>query len=876
MNYKLSRAALWSACFILAACGGGGGGSDTTAGGGVTPPTPTVPPVVSTGDMFPSANNNRWVIRTDFPQASTFLRRVSSATSSDGAEVITINSDGGVNPYITETYKKTADGVWSINGSSSDALSRAIGTYQMLRLPLKTGETFNSINRSGVASTVDFDFDGKPETIDAKIDVTVEAKETLQTPFGSVEAWRVKTFGVVRFYLTGDGKTLPVSISMYDWYSPGIGVVKRKSEVAAGSQAPVVFNEDVQGYKTSSSSSNAAPPKLMNIQAEPLPSGSFELVYDRNISIDRDCEGEVVFHGPLLSQPARKRFISVAQDGYPGKTGLRDSVKVYAELKAPGVYRVELPDCIVDILGNKSEKASVEYVVGVSQAPLLVSSTLADRDSVFNNPFEFSLGFNKVLDATKTALNVSVSEADFFSVPTGFGAAVGGVVGGSVVTFRLEQPIRYFTGYGLRVSGVAVAVDGVSEKFDFLIYASSIEGPFSKFLEFRDCRNGIYADINGDGLLDSICSTIDSRGVSIKISKKDRSSSESQYIYPTVLGADPSDTVGRVVGVFDFNDDGRLDIVTERFTLLSSGDSYVLRNNPSVPFYEPLYWRSRTLGDYDGDGVPDLIESKIFVGLPEQAAGNSDSIIVYKGGKQTSGVFSSPGQVLGIEARSGRLGRGLVGVLQIKDFNRDGALDFYAAGVLYLSSASNQYREYLDHFVAGLVDLDGDGLDELIVAPQMGGDYFYRKLVSPQVWSDSVQIVNSCPKRRTSDGVETVAGDFNQDGMKDLMFKCDQSFRLALRASSKPLDYYFRDDVFRGKETLSPLLSDCVARDLDGDGYPDLVCDGRLHWNDFKESRFASLKSLRIPAVPEKISAASSPLRRVGLGLRRSGVLSRN
>jgi len=828
MNYKLSRAALWSACCILAACGGGGGGSDAPAGGGATPPTPTVPSVVSTGDMFPSANDNRWVIRTDYPQASTFLRRVSSATTADGAELITISNDGGANPSVTETYRKTADAVWSVNDKSTDALSRAMGTYQMLRQPLKTGETFNSINRSGVASTVDFDLDGKPETIDAKIDVAVEAKETLQTPFGAVEAWRVRTFGTMKFYLSGNGKTLPVNISMLDWYAPGIGMVKRRSEVTVEGVKPTIFSEDLEAYKTSISSSPAVAPKVTQVRAEVNGAYGLRISFDRQVLIDEVCSGNspVKYSTPsfkslLPSFPARSVDL--------GQSGALDTVRLDVRIDYPGLYSLEMPACIVDRLGVRVDPTVIEFKAGESNAPLLVKTNLDVDTPLVSTPFDFELVFDKSIDSSASELNLTFKGFRSGSIIST--EQVKGKIEGSKVKFSLGNSVFYDATYIATIKGALKATTGESSTYDFFMDTRSIDRPFKKPPK-QYVGADLLVDVNKDGLPDRIFADISPGAVKIELASIDRTFQEARAI--KIKNAPGHFDLEALLGAYDFNGDGKPDFVAKSFTLFSDGDEYGLVRHPELISNYRSY-NMRFFVDYDGDSIPDLIEFDPAPGFDQYGGYYAGSFIVNKGKKDAKAIFLENHKVLRIAAASAPESISFSGSnIQVRDVNGDGMPDFYADGTLYLSTSEGNYRYFNKFMPVGFFDFDGDGRDELVVALE-AENYYYIKFTSHFSWSTPVQITNSCGLRFGRN--RFLRGDFNRDGAIDFALDCNlDGMIVGMKRAGLDEGYVFRDDIIYN---FGPRES-CFVVDADVDGYPDINCRGVIHWNNFKLPEYRS------------------------------------
>lgn len=251
------------------------------------------------------------------------------------------------------------------------------------------------------------------------------------------------------------------------------------------------------------------------------------------------------------------------------------------------------------------------------------------------------------------------------------------------------------------------------------------------------------------------------------------------------------------------------------------------------------------VGDVSGDGVPDFA-----VGAPRELTPQTlgGAVHVY------SGADGSELHVLNnAVAPNGRLGTSVSG---FADLDGDGFPDVLAgaplafvtgleqglariysgsSGALLAQFQGNQVFQQFGHAVAGLEDLDGDGVGELIVgAPRAGPDGDWRGLVrilSAATGQILFQLKGEEPGVRLGYAVDA-AGDWDADGTGDFAFGVlnahDSGYasgRVEVRSGA-------------GGEELMRLAGDSQGDhfgfdlaplgDLDGDGTADLAVGSRL------------------------------------------------
>ncbi|HTX36596.1 MAG TPA: FG-GAP-like repeat-containing protein, partial [Bryobacteraceae bacterium] len=364
----------------------------------------------------------------------------------------------------------------------------------------------------------------------------------------------------------------------------------------------------------------------------------------------------------------------------------------------------------------------------------------------------------------------------------------------------------------------------------------------------------VSADLNGDGIPDDVVSNL---GTEVGVFLGNSDGSEQTGVYYNV-GTDVSS-----ITIADVNRDGKPDVVVTAFDYPSSNYVSVLLGNGDGTLQAPqnfsvgLYPESVAIGDFNGDGKPDLAvaaddalylllgngdgtfqapvsllagsglsvvaadlngDGKLDVALGQPPATSGDGTVVVLLGKG-NGTFQNP---ISTDA-----GVGNADFLGFGDFNGDGIPDMaisheatasisirlgngngtFQTGNTYLA-AENQYYPGFD-----LLDLYGDGNLDFVVTD--GDTGVILNLFGNGDGTFQAPIYYSAPGAATSvnsAGVSSVAAaDFNLDGKLDLatsdgsIWLGNGSGQFTLNAGTVPSGMFL------------------AAGDFNGDGKPDLA-----------------------------------------------------
>jgi uncharacterized delta-60 repeat protein len=376
-------------------------------------------------------------------------------------------------------------------------------------------------------------------------------------------------------------------------------------------------------------------------------------------------------------------------------------------------------------------------------------------------------------------------------------------------------------------------------------------GGFGSPTLFSVGSNPVWAavgDFNGDGHVDVVTANSGDNTVSVLLG--DGHGGFAPAVIGGVatsdysLGASP-----QFVVVGDFNSDGKLDIATANYAGVQSSAPIlsILLGNGNGTFQAPLesrvnpefwaYASSLAVGDFNGDGKPDLAIGNPYDDQVMIALGNGNGTFTYS----STLLASTPTMVAGPD--------GLAGSVCSADFNGDGHADLaiadtYSGSVIivgvWLGNGNGTFGSESLYYAGeepgsiSASDLNGDGKPDLIVT---NGDY--NGLVGTKESGGVSVLLNNgdgtfqpSTAFATGDGPSAVAvADFNGDGTKDLLIADSASNDISLDLGygdgtfSAPKDFL----VFApptNENPSNPMVMPqeiSASGDINGDGYKDIV-----------------------------------------------------
>ena len=210
-------------------------------------------------DYDPLAVGDRWMYVDETGATSTVSVTGTQATSGGSALVLqTIDNTGTSN----ELYLRSSSGVSIVPGSDADPITAAVGSIQILRLPVVAGDHWVAIDKT-LTAVEDFDGDGRADNLVVHAEITVLGFEPLVTATGNLtQVAHVQTVLTQTAVLTGGGPSITVTSTVDDWYAPGIGLV-RETASTTGAGPATNTQTSITAYGLGSLRSESVAPTLV-------------------------------------------------------------------------------------------------------------------------------------------------------------------------------------------------------------------------------------------------------------------------------------------------------------------------------------------------------------------------------------------------------------------------------------------------------------------------------------------------------------------------------------------------------------------------------------------------------------------------------------
>jgi hypothetical protein len=289
-----------------------------------------------------------------------------------------------------------------------------------------------------------------------------------------------------------------------------------------------------------------------------------------------------------------------------------------------------------------------------------------------------------------------------------------------------------------------------------------------------------------------------------------------------VLAPDPNTTHGTgptSLAVGDFNGDGNLDLSLGQISFVVSptlvfGDG---RGNFSAPLNVPT--GSKDVADFNHDVHSDMaVVPSCF----------TDCQVTVSLGQTTNTFITQQTTLLGINHAN---------ITAIGDLNGDGIADLVTTGdgvlEVWLGKGDGTFtqgvRVDISSFIgsgtgpgtgsAAIVDLDGDGRNDVVLAPRSFTTSLF--FPAPQAFMVFYALGNGTFEPPVLVPLShyyfnlTVA-DLNRDGRPDLIFNDQAGIAVVMNLGGRKFDA-------ESHYIAGPAIATLVAADVDGDGFPDLV-----------------------------------------------------
>ncbi len=376
-------------------------------------------------------------------------------------------------------------------------------------------------------------------------------------------------------------------------------------------------------------------------------------------------------------------------------------------------------------------------------------------------------------------------------------------------------PVSYAAGAS---SGIAVADfngDGALDiamntapliNYSLSVFLNRGDGTFQASVEMNPGTGPVVSgDFNGDGITDLVAPNFDNPGtVSVLLGNGDGT-----FQPPVRYGVGPEP---EAVVVGDFNGDGIPDLAVADTNgpsgpdgmvsiLLGRGDGTFL---PSVDYTVGGGPRALVVGDFNGDGVPDLaVESGTMI-----------SVLLGRGdGTFAPAIATANGPILLSLAAGDFNGDGLTDLVVVNQGSRP---DYISTVSVLLSNGDGTFQAPITYTAAArsgfvtVADFNGDGIPDLAVANSTSG--------TVGIWLGNGDGTFQPPVNYVASpyALFVAVADFNGDGIPDLAVAGTNAISILLGHGDgtfgTALSYF-------GGDVPSPL----VVEDFNGDGLPDLL-----------------------------------------------------
>ena len=503
---------------------------------------------------FPTQIGTRWVYRRS-DGADPDVVRVIGTSPVDGGQsgVVFETTDGKDRSVSRDIYSVSTDAVRQYSPDAEDAFLRALDGMQVLRFPVKIGDSARLLDKT-VDSEVDVDDDGQTDLMQVVASLTVVGIEPISTPASRFERALHQRLDVVTTFFSSRGLGSVEVRSVVDvWFAAGVGQVKWIArQTAPGVNQTATY--ELQAFEVGSLQSDVIPPRVQQRSPEGAsirPTRTVTVVFDE--SIDPTSVGP----DSLVVVDGQGRHVS-------GVVQVSGSSVTFAPAAdwSDGTYSVSLAAGLRDFAGNVQPMGALWSFTADSVRPQVASThPFANaKDVPLDSTVEITFTELPAL-STINDFNLSIYRK---SPGSAYSLKTTKTIRGNTVIITPEVQLQQGSEYEVRLARLADAagnsVPDMSWRF------RTVEGRFTPqapiALPLYGIGKVVVADINGDGLQDVVLTASSgpqTPGTFVRYGQADGTLAEPVRLPGTTDCAN-------YLSVADVNGDGRLD-------LLSSDDS---------------------------------------------------------------------------------------------------------------------------------------------------------------------------------------------------------------------------------------------------------------------------------------------------------------
>jgi len=482
---------------VLAGCGGGGGSSGASG--------PTIPSAGpgDTGNYFPLALGDRWgfnVALSDAgqPPVSHFEAAQITGTKSlwgYSTFALTYAGEGSGDPY-QEYYYKNGAGVFHFGDNSADPVVAAIGPYQLVAFPLQVNASLVQVNKT-IDLGDDLDGDGLNETMTIRSEVKVIGFESVVVEAGTFSnCVRLRTDVTETLTLSDSGFEISATGAAAEWYAPGIGLVKRHSELSSLGLSSV-SDYALASYGVGGLKSETIPPTVNSVTPDAntvLLTASIQAVFSEEID-------------PFSLDATSFTLRDAADQAVAGAVSYLEKTATFTPSAplAGGIYFATLTTGVQDVAGNPLQ-ADYSWSFSVDRtAPTVVSTSPPANAATVPPSASISVTFSEDIDPA------SLDPYSAFAVSGGGGLVPGSITySNKTATFLPAAALNRNTLYTVTLSTAVRDIAGNHLAGAYTFSFTVDPGLFQSYLAFpTGSRPEAVAigDVNGDGRNDVVMTT---------------------------------------------------------------------------------------------------------------------------------------------------------------------------------------------------------------------------------------------------------------------------------------------------------------------------------------------------------------------------------
>ncbi len=795
-----------AAVLVLALTGCGGGGGDA---GSVPVPGPS-----AGADYFPLAVGNRWAYQG--PKGVVTVD-VTGTRQVEGRTLFVFRTVD-VGATSEQFYEKSAAGVVLRAGPGADALNTLLDGVALLRLPLVAGQTEVQIDRA-LPGVGDIDGDGIADRIDLRMTSTMVGFEPLSSPLGdwnNVVHMRTVLTQVITLSL--GNRRLTSTATQDDWYAPDIGPVRNETTFdGVGSMGLETLK--LAAYRTHDRRSDDVAPTVTSAPAA-------------GVAVGRLSDIVLGFSEPMYAPSLEGGgFYITGPDGavVPGTLVVSGATLGFlpAGPAVSGPYTAQLTTAAQDIAGNAVvTPVSWRFTLDAT-GPRVLAVSPADGSTEVALDAVIRITFDEAPAPASLPGGIHLTDAQ-----TGDEQAFTLATDGATVSLRPAVPLQPRRRYALHVGTTVHDTLGNSSEQDYAIGFSSDLGRFGEIMAFDRAGSGVaydlfggsdvaFGDVDGDGRGDLLIAPGGHVGSAAPLQPLVwvwRMQPDGQLRAPLRVEAPPGYSCrSPALAVLDFDGDGRADLAVGSecgIALYRQGADGVLVLREVLP--APALLRLRA-ADMDGDGRADLVgigwdgtEAWIWTQLPGGGFGPRAGHAVDYFGWTT---------------------------LALGDFTGDSRADIVIAGANTVAQAVAMLPQRADGSFGppSYAAVDGVWGASGVAVGDLNGDG--RADVVAGVWANTSTVALFAqradgtvaqPLAVPGGGAATAlaVADLNGDGRLDLVVAHEGAVTVYEQQPDRTLgpEIVLQGLGSGGKGPYSPGL---LVVDLDGNGLPDIVLNGR-------------------------------------------------